>query len=198
MDISHLDFLLEKLYHDKDLRFKQTELEIILESNFQADVINSKTIVQKLLKDGLIAQGEDYSGFGPYIEAHVVFFISFEGVQFFEEGGYQGQKRRNDDRIRFEERKMQLEQQQIESNLVTNILARRNVYWSIGLASLSVIFIAVSAFLQWRDETATEVRELKLQMQKTSASLDSIARSLNEMNSAFKTQLDLREAKIQK
>ena len=70
--------------------------------------------------------------------------------------------------------------------------------WSRWLAGLSIMFIGITAALQWRDKTPTEVKDLKLQVQKSSQTLDSIRLSLKEINFSMKKMSDSVSIRLKK
>ncbi len=53
---------------------------------------------------------------------------------------------------------------------------------SLILAAISVIFIIISAFLQYRDKTDQRIEELKLEVQKTGKTLTELQTSLEEVS----------------
>jgi len=56
---------------------------------------------------------------------------------------------------------------------------------SLILAGLSVLFIGISAYLQYQDKTAAKVQDLQQQLQKTSDTIKQLELSLKEINSSI-------------
>ena len=72
----------------------------------------------------------------------------------------------------------------------TFIAQNRFGNWSLILTGLSITFIGITAYLQWKDQTPTEVRALKQQVQQSLQSLDSIALYHKKIDSSMKNLND--------
>jgi|GEM_PF-3622727 len=186
MTIAHLDFLLAYFYtHTDDYSNIKGITEYMISKNEFRNVSTLECLLttEKLVRDGYVTEEkiqnttidgkskvikDRYSEFG--------YFISFEGIELYELGGYAALNERNEEKKIYAERKMQLEVESIQASTRTNEAVRENIpvqkrqtTLTIIVGSLSLIFIAVSTVQSYGDNSSKEIRGIKEQLEKSQA-----------------------------
>ncbi len=67
---------------------------------------------------------------------------------------------------------------------------KKATIWSLTFSGLSIIFIAISAALQWTDNTSQKIEELKEPMRETSNQIKQIEPSLKDLKNSILPQRD--------
>ena len=130
---------------------------------------------------------------GGYLTKHDSnYSLHGSATKFIIEGKYKGFCEREKERIRKLNEKEALEKTQIESVITTNTAVQNSFDWqskfskrSLWLAFLSIVFIAITALLQFLDKTPQRIEELKQEVKETSQTLKDIQSSLKEVNSSI-------------
>jgi hypothetical protein len=119
--------------------------------------------VEKLVRDGYATEEPQQANTakrGKVItEVWYGYFISFEGIELLENGGYPALRIRQADERSFQERRLQSEVNLIDSNLTTNGYTKANVVLGllfVGLAALMSILTYRITSAQMQSEQKTE------------------------------------------
>jgi hypothetical protein len=129
-----------------------------LQKKHNLGLFQHELILRKLVKDGYITEvKKDYTTTYPNGKVSTkladYYQISFDGVLFHEQGGYLAFQQREQQRFRFERRKMRLELRQIRSTIKINTFQK----WIIGLATLFSAVSLIISILDYKKDTVINV-----------------------------------------
>lgn len=120
------------------------------------------------------------------------YYLSGTGQNFVNQGKYKGLcEKIKKEKATFTAKEL-LKIEQIKSTIQTNTAVQENFlsqkitnYISIGVGTLSLIFIGFSTYYQANDKTPTEVQKLKEEVIETQKKLQNLQSSLKEINSSI-------------
>lgn len=122
------------------------------------------------------------------------YYLSGTGQNFVNQGKYKGLCEREKERISKLSEKEKLEIDQLKSIIATNKAVQDNFKSqnitnniSIGVGTLSLIFIGLSTYYQATDRTPIEIQKLKEEVKETQKKLQTIQSSLEGINSSIQT-----------
>lgn len=195
MTLEHLDIAL-KFFYEATEWVRDFHLEKHFEEKFPGNNdIDTPIVIQKLLKDEYI-YSEFYTNelsrsFGD--QGKHYYSISFDGIQFYNKGGYEKHEERQLAERVFRKKKRALELKQIRSVIKTNEAVNNNIKTqerlttvSLIIAAASTLFILGTILLQFFDKTPQRLEDIKTELQTTRKTLDSIALSHKSIDSSMK------------
>lgn len=205
MTLEHLDAALDFFY--KNIGSSQvidhSRLYNHLDELFRDERFYTSVILAKLSKDGfLVTERTNFDKRDEFLSRNYdYYFLSYEGIQFYNLGGYKNEQNRIIAERDFEKKKMELELKHIQSGLDTNASVietnssvqkttkkqERLVLVSILVAAASTLFAFGSVWVAYNDTTSTELQHLSTQYQKQLQVSMQIQQHLRGIDSSLRT-----------
>jgi DNA-binding PadR family transcriptional regulator len=148
-DFHNLDLILRTIYKDQSIYPYSVLQEMIKGEAFGTSVSNwYQSALDKLEKDGYL-KSEDYAGPGN----PKIYQLTYDGILFHVAGGYKEMVRREKSDREFEERKQDLELQNIQMAIQSNksVVSVNRLFWAILAATvISALATCGNLILSWR------------------------------------------------
>lgn len=139
----------------------------------KTDRDSARLMIFKLVKDGLVQihkeqefQGTlDASG-EPKMFTKIVYFLTYDGMQFYRSGGFAVHEAEEKKQQEKEKDKLHTELEFVKESKNMIPFQKTQSWVAVGVSFVSLIFILISTYQGCTDEQAKELRAIKTELQK--------------------------------